>query len=80
MVYLWSKKILPGLRLSSAHFRKEKVREILSFSGHTSLSRISALLYDNTANILINLFWGPSFNCAASASIGHGGGKSSLQF
>jgi O-antigen/teichoic acid export membrane protein len=60
VVYVWHKKLMPDLRIDLSKFRRDRVRDILSFSAHTSLSRLSALLYDNTANILVSIFWGPA--------------------
>lgn len=69
LVYRWHKQVMPGIKMTMAHFRRNKVVEILSFSGHTSLSRLSNLLYDSTANVIINIFWGPSYNALYSISL-----------
>ncbi|MFC1704255.1 MATE family efflux transporter [Candidatus Omnitrophota bacterium] len=69
MVYWWCKRVMPGIQISMMRFKKEKVKDILSFSAHTSVTRISFLLYHNTANILINLFWGAGFNAIYGISL-----------
>jgi O-antigen/teichoic acid export membrane protein len=69
LVYLWSRKIMPGIKISSKNINFVMVRELISFSGYTSLSSISSLLYDSTANILINIFYGPSLNAVYAVSL-----------
>ncbi len=69
MIYFWFKKIIPGIKISMRRFNPAKVREILSFSAHTSLTRASGLLYENTANIIINILWGPSYNAIYSVAL-----------
>ena len=69
LIYYWVKKIMPGIKISMKRFDRTKVREILSFSTHTSLTRGSQLLYENTANIIINVFWGPSYNAIYSIAL-----------
>jgi O-antigen/teichoic acid export membrane protein len=69
LVFYWHRRVMPGIRMTVASFRREKVVEILSFSGHTSLARLSNLLYDSTANVIINIFWGPSYNAVYSVSL-----------
>lgn len=69
LVFLWHRRIMPGVRMTMTYFRRDKVREILAFSGHTSLMRLSNLLYDSTANVIINIFWGPSYNALYSVSL-----------
>jgi len=68
-VYWWHKKLMPGLRLSVKDFKADKVRDLFSFGIHTSLSRVSSLLYENTANVLINIFWGPAMNSLYAVSL-----------
>lgn len=68
-IRFWFARHFPGLRFEHRHFSAAKVREILSFSTHTSLSRVSTLLYQSTANILINVFWGPSMNTVYSVAL-----------
>jgi len=69
LIYIWHKKIMPGMRLTFKDFQSNKVKEILSFSGYTSLSCVSTILYENTANILINVFYGPVFNAIYAISL-----------
>jgi len=68
-VFFMHKRLMPGLRLSAKRFKKEKVREILSFSFHTSLSRLSLALPGSIVNIIVNLFWGPAYNAIYSVSM-----------
>ncbi len=69
IVWFWHRRVLPDLKVNLSSFRRDKVKEILSLSGHTTLSRVSILLYDNTANVVINLFWGPAANALYSVSL-----------
>ncbi len=70
MIYFWHRKVMPqGLRIRFRFFKKERVKEILSFSFHTSLTRASSLLYQETAQIIINIFWGPVFNAVYSVAL-----------
>ena len=62
LVYFWSRRIMPDLRLSLKRFRRDKLREILSFTTYSSLSRMNAVLYDSIGGILINRLWGPAAN------------------
>lgn len=68
IVYLWAKKISPGLSLHWKHFRKEKVRGIFSFGVYTSMNYLSAVIYDNVIQVVINLFWGPAYNAIYGVS------------
>ncbi len=69
MVHYWCRRIFPAVRFSLRVFKPEKVREILSFSAHMSLTRAGSLLYENTANIIINVFWGPALNAIYSVAL-----------
>ncbi len=70
MIYFWHKKLMPeGRRIGRAFFRRHRMREILSFSFNTSLIRASALLYQETAHIIINVFWGASYNALYSVAL-----------
>ena len=70
MIYFWHKRVMPeGLRVRFKYFKKERVKEILSFSLHTSLSHASQLLYQETAQIIINVFWGPVYNAIYSVTL-----------
>jgi len=62
MIYFFQKKMMAGVRISIKHFRQSKIRSILSFSVHTAMARASTALYQDTATIIINIFWGPAFN------------------
>ncbi len=69
MIYYWHRKVMPaGLHIGFQRFKKERIREILSFSFHTSLTRASSLLYQETAQIIINIFWGPTYNAIYSVA------------
>jgi len=68
LVYFWSNKIMPGMKLNS-NFESKKARELISFGGYSTLTSISSILYDNTANILINLLYGPSLNAIYAISL-----------
>jgi O-antigen/teichoic acid export membrane protein len=69
LIYFWHKKVMPGFHLITKNIRLDKMPEIISFSGYTSLYNISMVLYDNTANILINIFYGPSVNAMYAVSL-----------
>lgn len=69
LVRIWQRKLMPQLRIHFRDYRKEKLRDILSFSAYSSLSRMSAVLYDSTSNILINRFWGPGANALYSVGL-----------
>ncbi|HTL69727.1 MAG TPA: oligosaccharide flippase family protein [Candidatus Eisenbacteria bacterium] len=69
LVWFWHRRVFPDMKLGWRHFTRGKVREILSMSMHTSLARVSNLLYDNTANFIINILWGPAFNTMYSVSL-----------
>lgn len=67
-VYLFHKKVYPGLRIRPAAFRREYVREIVSYSVHTSLSRLSTTIVGSAIHICMNVFWGPATNAVYSVS------------
>ena len=69
LIYVWHKRVMPELRLGIRHFQWAKMKEIFSFSGYTMLSNISNMLYDNTSNILINIFYGPALNALYAVSL-----------
>ena len=62
VVYFWHFKIMPGLRIGLSSFRRERVRDIVSYSVHTSIARLSTILVSNTVQICMNVLWGPSMN------------------
>ncbi len=66
LIYYWYRANFAGIHLSMRSFKAEKVRNILSFSAHTSISRVSMVLSQNAANILVNIFWGPAMNTVYS--------------
>ncbi len=68
-VYFWHKKVMPGLIIRWQDSSLKYVRSILSYSGHTAIDRVSSLLYENTANVLINIFWGPAYNSIYAVSL-----------
>ena len=69
MIYRWSHKVMPELSIRFRSFKRERVREILSFSIHTSMTRASQLLYQETAHILMNVLWGPAYNAVYSIAL-----------
>ncbi len=68
-IYVWHKKILPGVKPEIRFFRWNKVREMMSFSFHTSLGSISTTIYENMTNILVNIFYGPAANSLYAISL-----------
>jgi len=68
-IYWLHKKIMPDIKINIRHFTRAKVKEILSFTSHSSLGRISYLLFNNTAIILINIFWGAGSNAIYAISL-----------
>jgi membrane protein EpsK len=69
MTCRWSKILMPGLTIDIRFFKRERVREILSFSLHSSLTRISSLLYQETSQIITNILWGPAYNAIYSVAL-----------
>ncbi len=69
LTYYWSRIEMPERIIQLRFFKRARIREILSFSLHTSLSRISSLLYQETAHVLINILWGPAYNALYSISL-----------
>ncbi len=69
MVYFFQRKIMPGLKITLKRFRPEKIKEILSYTGHTSLGNLSGILCEDAINIGINLFLGPAFNAVYSVAL-----------
>ncbi|OGR85665.1 MAG: hypothetical protein A2901_07820 [Elusimicrobia bacterium RIFCSPLOWO2_01_FULL_54_10] len=61
-VYLWVRKIMPGLKIAARSFNAVKAKEVLAYSGYVGLGQASGLLKYNVTAILINLFWGPAYN------------------
>jgi O-antigen/teichoic acid export membrane protein len=59
---------MSGVTIQWKYFRKEKVKELLGFGAYTSMSFLSATIYDNAINILINRFWGPAYNAIYGVS------------
>lgn len=62
MIYIFQRKEMTGTRISLKHFQRRKIRGILLFGTHTAIMRASAALYQDTAMIIINVFWGPALN------------------
>ncbi len=68
IIRFWHERLLPGVVYSIMACRRERLREILSFAGHTSVARLGQVLYGDTANLLINLWWGPAANAIFALS------------
>ncbi|MBI2095944.1 MAG: oligosaccharide flippase family protein [Candidatus Omnitrophica bacterium] len=66
LIYRWQRKIMPDLRIRLGRFKPAKVKEILSFGFHASVSRLSSFFSGNAVDILVNLFWGPALNAVYS--------------
>lgn len=69
MVYWWHKSFIPGLSPSWAYFRFDRIKPILSFSVYSSINSFAYLLYENTAIILVNIFYGPAVNAIYAVSL-----------
>ena len=69
IIFWRCRRLLPELRFRLSNFRSSRVREILSFSAHSSIIRASALLYQETSHILINIFWGSAYNTVYAVSL-----------
>jgi O-antigen/teichoic acid export membrane protein len=66
MIYYFHRRLMPGVHFHLRFFQWNKIRQILSFSGHTAIFRASLALYQDAAMILINIFWGPAMNAVFS--------------
>ena len=62
MVYCWSRRIFPNVRIQLKRFSADKVKQIFLFGAFTSIIYSSGVLYENLIQILINVLWGPRFN------------------
>lgn len=62
VIYFLYRKLAPTLRIHWRHFNGSKIRDILSFGLHTSISRLSGILAGNLINVLVNVNWGASLN------------------
>jgi len=69
LVFIWSKFIMPDLRISNKEFTLSKVKEIISFSGYSSLGNLGMVFHDTVMNIVVNIFLGPLYNAIYSISI-----------
>ncbi|MDE2028751.1 MAG: oligosaccharide flippase family protein, partial [Candidatus Omnitrophica bacterium] len=69
MVYRWHKNLVPDLKPSLAYFKPHCVREILSFSLYSSINSLAYLAYENTAIVLVNIFYGPAINAVYAVSL-----------
>lgn len=69
IIYVWRNKIEPHIKTSFKDFNKISFKEIISYSGYTSVGNISSVLYENAMNIFINIFLGPMFNTIYSISL-----------
>lgn len=62
LIYVWHKKLIPGIKLSLKYFRVSKIREMASFGAFSTIGQISAIFNDQAANVIVNIFWGAGFN------------------
>ncbi|GEM_PF-29553 len=70
MTYLFHRTVMPaGTRVRMDRFNIASVKEILSFSVHTSINRLSAIFVGNAVTVLVNLFWGPAMNAIYSIAL-----------
>ncbi|MBF0485070.1 MAG: oligosaccharide flippase family protein [Candidatus Omnitrophica bacterium] len=68
-VFLWARKIMPGLTLAKGVYHKGKAKEIISYGGYSSFGAISTVIYENGMNIIINIFMGPAANAVYAISM-----------
>lgn len=69
ITYFFYRRLLPGIGVRVSRFDRSRSRDMLTFSVHSCLSRVSELLYDNTALILIGYLWGPGLVAVYSISL-----------
>ncbi|MBI4432530.1 MAG: oligosaccharide flippase family protein [Candidatus Omnitrophica bacterium] len=62
LIVFWQRRVIPGIRIPLVRFDGAKAKEMLSFTFHTCMSRMSLLFSRNILDVVINLFWGPVFN------------------
>jgi len=66
IIYFGQRKVMPEVHIRVRDFRRQKVKEIISFSFHTAMGRVSSLLSNDALNVIINLFWGAIANTVYS--------------
>ena len=69
MVYYFHFRVMPDISMRVRNFCWKHARDILSFGAHSSIARISGLLYNNVSQILINVFLGAGFNAVYAVSL-----------
>lgn len=69
ITYYFYRRLLPGMRVRISHFDRSRSRDMLTFSIHSCLSRVSEVMYDNTALIIIGYVWGPGLVAVYSISL-----------
>lgn len=62
LVYIWSRRIFPDIRIRWSKFKSQKVREIFWFGAFMSISLSASVLYENIIQVVINVLWGPAYN------------------
>ena len=68
-VVRWSRRSMPDLRVRLRDFRWSCVKEIMDYASSITVGRLSIILNQDAANILINLFWGSAANAIYSVSL-----------
>lgn len=69
IVFFFSRRLMPDLKIGLHAFRRECVGPIVSFSVHTVVGRAGTVAMTNAANFCINIFWGPSLNAVYAIAI-----------
>jgi len=62
IVYIWHRKVMPGIRISLKYFSFLKIKDMFSFGFFSTISHVSTIFSDQAANIIVNIFWGAGFN------------------
>ena len=56
----FTKKLLPGIKISSKNFRFAKVKELVSLGAWNSVTRLGQMLLDGLDSMIANIFIGPA--------------------
>lgn len=65
LVRVWAAPWMPELKGRVVNV-KSKLKEILSFSGYTVVGNVNSVLFENSMNVIINIFMGPAANAVYS--------------
>lgn len=68
-VRLIRRRLLPGARARLSRFRMARVREMVGYGSSVAVSRVSEILYQQSPNIIINLFWGSAANAVYAIGV-----------